>query len=244
MDSLQNAIDQRISRRKYSGIPLENAPFQNLHGLIGELNRESGLEMEIIRDGRVAFEGLNKSYGMFSGVTTLVVVKGESHLPDLSEKAGYYGERLVLEATRMELGTCWVGGTFDRKNPVLNILPSQKLISVITVGYISDNLSFKESMIRRMAHLKKRPLGYFYQSAVTPPEWFLNGIRSVQKAPSAMNRQPVKFRYDENECTAYTTGTADFDLIDLGIAKLHFELAANGRFEWGNGAKWKAGKWA
>lgn len=32
----------------------------------------------------------------------------------LKEKVGYYGEQLILKVTELGLGSCWVGGTFDR----------------------------------------------------------------------------------------------------------------------------------
>ena len=43
-----------------------------------------------------------------------LVFAGPENDPDLDEKCGYYGERIILTATTMGLGTCWVGGTYDR----------------------------------------------------------------------------------------------------------------------------------
>jgi len=41
---------------------------------------------------------------------------GNKDDPNSQEKLGYYGELIVLQATEMRLGTCWVGGTFDRES--------------------------------------------------------------------------------------------------------------------------------
>lgn len=52
---------------------------------------------------------------MFSGVNSYFAMAGRRADLCLREKVGYWGEKLVLEATRLGLGTCWVGGTFDRR---------------------------------------------------------------------------------------------------------------------------------
>ena len=72
------------------------------------------------------------------------------------------------------------------------------------------------------------------------PQWFINGIDAVQKAPSAMNRQPVKFEYKAGEIRTLVEESYRFDLIDMGIAKAHFSIATGGRFELGNRGKYIA----
>lgn len=64
-------------------------------------------------------------------------------------------------------------------------------------------------------------------------------MRAVQKAPSAVNRQPVVFTYKGGIVTALVENTVgDGFALDLGIAKLHFELGAGGgTWAFGNGAE-------
>lgn len=51
-----------------------------------------------------------------------------------------------------------------------------------------------------------------------------------------MNAQPVKFIYKDNKVTAKVPEKINMQLVDLGIAKLHFELGAGGgKWEFGNG---------
>ncbi len=59
------------------------------------------------------FDGLKKSYGLFSGVRHYLALVGNKTDMLTVEKLGYYGELLVLHATALGLGTCWVGGTYD-----------------------------------------------------------------------------------------------------------------------------------
>ena len=58
------------------------------------------------------------------------------------------------------------------------------------------------------------------------PDWFIRGMRAVQKAPSAINKQPVKFMYQEGMVSATVPRETPYQSIDLGIAMLHFEIGA------------------
>ena len=80
-----------------------------------------------------------------------------------------------------------------------------------------------------------------YSSDGPVPDWFLAGMEAVQKAPSAVNRQPVMFSYQEGIVTASVKDIeGDGFAFDLGIAKLHFEIGVGGgTWEFGNGAEFK-----
>ena len=80
-----------------------------------------------------------------------------------------------------------------------------------------------------------------YKSGETVPDWFITGMEAVQKAPSAINRQPVLFTYkDEIVTAAIDDITKEGFAFDLGIAKLHFEIGAGGgTWDFGNSAEFK-----
>ncbi|WP_346914577.1 nitroreductase family protein [Clostridium sp.] len=76
-----------------------------------------------------------------------------------------------------------------------------------------------------------------YESDDNVPQWFINGMKAVQKTPSAINKQSVKFNYKKENVTAKVLGDSDGELVDLSIAKLHFEVGSGeGHWEFGNGA--------
>ena len=231
--NLLEAIDYRISRRSYLPDVIETAKADAIRLLIERYNREQDLSIELIDDGRDAFNGLRKSYGMFSGVRALLVLKGKKEVRNLEEKLGYFGEYLVLEATCLGLGTCWVGGSFDKTSPALNVNDDELLSCVIPIGSVAEETGFKEKFIRRMAHGKVKPLEYFYKADATPPQWFMDGIKAVQRAPSAVNRQKYKFEYIQGAVRAYSEDTNQYAMVDLGIAKAHFVIAAGGQFGFG-----------
>lgn len=68
-----------------------------------------------------------------------------------------------------------------------------------------------------------------WMSFDTPvPDWFINGMRAVQKATLAINLQSEHFTYKSGVVTAEVKGSDNYKLIDLGIAKAHFEIGAGG----------------
>lgn len=233
-----DAIDKRRSRRTYLETAIEQEKIKVLTTFIDQYNAEAKLSMRIIEDGSEAFKGFRKSYGLFKGVKTLIALIGKKSDPYLKEKLGYYGESIVLEATKLDLGTCWVGGTFSNSDNVIEVQEDEALLCVITVGHIKKE-SLKEKMVHRLATRKIKTIDDLYTADCPVSEWFLNGLEAALKAPSANNSKPVKFEYKEGEIKAYVLSTNKFDLMDLGIAKLHFEIATGGRFELGNDAKYK-----
>lgn len=234
--TLLEAIDERRSRRLYLNKPLEPSTIQVLNNLIQSSNSVSGLSIRLLEDGGAAFNGFRKSYGLFSGVRSLILLAGPKSEPHLKEKAGYYGEMLVLEATRLGLGTCWVGGSFDSKSIHPLLVSAEELVCVIPIGEV-EALSFKEKMVHQMVAGKSKSIAQMLRSDELVPNWIADGLKAVQKAPSAANRQPVQFSYINGVLNAFTQADGKFDLVDLGIAKAHFELATDHRFELGNPAK-------
>lgn len=172
---------------------------------------------------------------MFSGVSAYFALVGNTADKHLLEKTGYYGEILVLEATSMGLGTCWIGGSYDKESceKQINIGADEKLISVISVGYAKENKTVKEKIISGIMHRKTKTIEQMYtDEGERVPDNFINGMRAVQKAPSGVNRQPVKFHYRDGIVKANIEGKVLNEKIDLGIAMLHFELGALSDSNW------------
>jgi hypothetical protein len=61
------------------------------------------------------------------------------------------------------------------------------------------------------------------------PEEYVYGMQLVEKAPSAVNRRPVKFRYDNGKLSASVDEPFSDKSIDFGIAKLHFVLGCRAK---------------
>ncbi len=232
--NLLEAINIRKSRRSYLTTPIEENKLKSLYASIEKYNRESGLSNYLVEDGSRPFNGLRKSYGLFKNVRSLIVLKGKELDIHLEEKCGYYGELIVLEATALGLGTCWVGASFDQNDPIFATEKGEKVVCVITVGKVDTTSRLKENIIRTMAHGKAKALEYFYKADTTPPDWFIKGIKAVQKTPSAVNHQYYTFEYKNDTITAESFNKYKLDMVDLGIAKAHFVVACGGSFDFGS----------
>lgn len=240
MDNL-TIIKKRLSRRSYLGTDLSTKQVSALESHIEHWNEISGLTSFFLANGSSAFSKISKSYGMFKGVKSLIVLKGLKSDKDLKEKVGYYGELLILEATKMNLGTCWVGGTFDKESNIFQVEADEELICVITVGNVLMEESFKERILRKTIRRNTKEVGELCEAIGEMPDWLASGMEGVQLAPSTKNTQKVLFLYKTGVLRASIPDTYKFDYVDLGIAKLHFELCAGGHFELGNGGRYFRG---
>ena len=237
MNDIQ-AVNKRESRRIYLEKEIDIKKMIKLKKLINHFNEENNLRISLIDDAREAFGDFRKSYGFFKGVRSVIVLKGLKNDMHLKEKLGYYGERLVIEATKLGLGTCWVGGTFDNKSSLFNSQNDESLVCVLTIGYPYIEKSLREKIIHSVMHRKVKSIDKFYISDTKKlPKWFIDGIELVVRAPSAKNKQPVRFEYKDYIVTAHVDEKNEFDLVDLGISKLHFEIGAKGKFDLGNRAQ-------
>jgi len=237
----QDAINIRCSRRAYLPKLVDYGYINKLRSLVDDYNQKADLNMQIAIDNDEAFNGLLKSYGMFKGVKNYIGMIENKNDPYSQEKLGYYGELIVLQLTEMRLGTCWVGGTFDRKSCPFKLSQQERIACVITFGNVPGEHSVKEKVISALTHRKSKVAEEMYIADTPIPGWFRSGIAAVQKAPSAVNRQPVTFTYKNGVVTASVN---DINIpgieLDLGIAKLHFELGAGGgEWSWGNGSVFK-----
>ncbi|MBP3709044.1 MAG: hypothetical protein J6I73_01335 [Treponema sp.] len=241
MVNYKMAIDARVSRRKYIDKEIEKAKVDALLDAIEIYNKESGLHMQLVlKTGGVAFDGFKKSYGFFVGVKNYLALIGKREDEHRLEKEGWYGEKLVLEATDMGLSTCWVGTSYDKSSCSCDIAADEVLDCVITLGYSDEKHSLKELLMENMMKSRSRKtIEQLTEHDTELPDWFIRGMEAVQKAPTARNSEPFVFTWKNNVASARACGDAERVMIDVGIAKLHFEIGADGgSWDWGNGAQY------
>jgi hypothetical protein len=234
----QRAIDIRCSRRKYLNTPIDYGFANKLKALVKELGATGGVNMQLELNNGEAFKGL-RSYGAFSGVSNYIGLIEDKTDKFSKEKLGYYGEFLVLHATDLRLGTCWAAGTFDRSLCPFKTQDNERIAALIAIGNTPGEKTVKEKLIHSVTHRRRKAPDEIFESDTTPPKWFMRGIYAAHKAPSSINRMPVMFVYRKGEVIARVPDTDETFLIDLGIAKLHFELGVgSGKWDWGNGAQY------
>lgn len=221
--NLLEAINARHSVRKYIDKPIEKNLIDELNKEIETINKESGLNIQLITNEPKAFNCAMAHYGKFSGVSNYFAMVGKKE-KSLDEKIGYYGEKLVLKAQQLGLNTCWVALTYRKIPEAYKIKKDEKLLLVISLGYGETQGANRKS---------KTPEKVSNISAASP-EWFKAGISAALLAPTAMNQQKFYFSLKNNEVQA-KNGIGFYAKVDLGIAKLHFEIGAQkDNFIWKN----------
>lgn len=153
-------------------------------------------------------------YGKFRGVENYIALVGRKG-GELEEKAGYYGEKIVLKAQELGLNTCWVAMTHGKS--AAKIRKGEKLACIIALGY---------GETQGQAH-KNKPAGQLCNCSSNMPDWFSKGMEAALLAPTAMNQQKFYITLENGEVSAQA-GKGFYAKMDLGIVKYHFE-AVTGR---------------
>lgn len=247
---LIDALNVRITTRHYDPSPMAPGTIRQLSSTLNAINMLSGLDIQLVTGKPDVFEAGNTS-GHLSNAANYLALVGPKDDPESMEKAGFYGQRLVLTATLYGLGTGWVAGSWNREAAQRHcrVTPSQALYLGITIGYSASEANYGnqefDQLCRRQA--EHRP-SKSYDELTAPmseddreaaPDWFKAGLAAAAKAPSAMNGQPVLFTLDRKTGDAAASldkNSETGSIIDLGIAKMNFQIGAGGgTWVWGDG---------
>ena len=226
--TLEEAIKARHSVRNYKHQPLTEELIRVLQQKIDECNRLGNLHIQLVTNEMKAFTGI-MSYGQFSGVENYLVMAGKK-ADDLDERVGYYGEQLVLLAQTLGLNTCWVGVSYRKLPAAFKLNEGEKVACVISLGY--GDGKFRQHKIKSREEVSN--------ADDLTPVWFNKGVDAALLAPTAVNQQKFFFelilgkKEGKMKVKASTTfSMLGYTKMDLGIAKLHFEIGAGKEnFEW------------
>ncbi|MGN0778273.1 MAG: nitroreductase family protein [Aristaeellaceae bacterium] len=208
------AMRARHSVRQYTDKPIAKDAVQALEQEIRRCNQEGGLHIQLVLNEPKAFDGFMAHYGKFSGVRNYIVLIGPKG-PDLEEKLGCYGERLVLLAQQLGLNTCWVAMTYSKVKTAFTVQAGEKLVLVIALGY---------GQTQGVAH-KSKPASEVTKADGPVPDWFQRGVEAALLAPTAMNQQKFLLTLEDGRIAA-KAGLGFYAKVDLGIVRCHVELAA------------------
>jgi len=184
------------------------------------------------------------TYGFIKNAKNFIVgavIPWERHWEDY----GYLLEKIILKMTDLELGTCWLGGTFNRSEygKAINVLENEVIPAVTPVGYHTVRRSLRDRVIRWGAKSRSRKAweSLFFDGDFktqlnrdTLGEYTVV-LDMVRLAPSASNKQPWRIVRQGNRYHFYLQRTpnysgfaksVDLQRIDMGIAMCHFDLTA------------------
>lgn len=233
VESWYQAIFVRRSRRSFIDRLPEEGKLERLEKVSREFRPFAGARAEFLRNSpEKVFKGIVGGYGKITGSPYYVAFIGSSESPNVEEGIGYTGEGVILEATALGLGTCWVSGFFrpDAVKEHIALAKHERIYAVTPIGYTEKGFSVKEKFYEGAARsLKKKTLEEIVEGTVPEP-WQAKAIEAARIAPSASNRQPWLFVVGEKSITVRLNSPKDSDKypkrLDCGIAMLHIELGA------------------
>ncbi len=250
MGSMIEAINRRVSVRTYADKPLQEDLKQKVKDLVhGQKTGPFGQAVKLVlidlsEEEKREIRNLG-TYGVIRGASLYVagvVDNTRGAMIDL----GYCLEKVILEITSLGLGTCWMGGTFNRAGFARKTGASKDQVvpAVTPVGYAANRRSALDAVFRGMAGSDNRkpwPQLFFEGDRRTPLTKEAAGaydtaLACLRLAPSASNRQPWRvikephatvFHFFVQRTPGYGRFTrADLQLVDMGIGMCHFQLAA------------------
>jgi nitroreductase len=250
--SIVDIITNRFSVRTYSGEPIDEGALRDLTEAAAGMRTgpfgahlRFGVVAATPKDG-AALKRLG-TYGTIRGAAAFIIgaVKpGGLYLEDY----GYAMERLVLRATELGLGTCWIGGFFNRGSFSRRIGAGrgERVPAVTSVGRIIDLDAARDGIMRRSVGGSRRKgweeLFHDGRFGVALPREsagaFATALEMARLSPSASNRQPARIMRSGSSWHFYLrrtpgylprfartlTGIEDLQRVDVGISMCHFEL--------------------
>lgn len=219
MDILE-LIKARHSVRQYDAKSIPQEIRAKLNECAEECNKKGNLNIQIFYDEPDCFNSRLAHYGKFENVSNYIAVVGKKD-STLEERAGYWGECLVLKAQALGLNTCWVALTHGKSHVKLGT--DEKEVIIIALGYGKTQGSQRKSK-------NAKDISNISDDS---PQWFCRGIEAALLAPTAINQQKFKFTLNGNKVTAKAGLLGSNLKVDLGIVKYHFEVAAGKEnFDW------------
>ncbi|MDI6824466.1 MAG: nitroreductase family protein [Bacillota bacterium] len=157
----------------------------------------------VTRPADEVLRGVVGSYGQVKGAPAYAALVGRTDSPYAHERVGYTGEAVVLEATSLGLGTCWVGGFFrpEVAARLLGVAAGERVMAVIPLGYPGPRSREESIMSGFVRSHRRKPLAELVAGGAPGaagdlarwPAWVRAALEAARLAPSAMNRQPWRF---------------------------------------------------
>jgi nitroreductase len=260
---IQEIIKQRFSCRSYLDEPINSRHRQELNDSLtkqhtGPLGTHARFELvAATQEDSKALKGLG-TYGFIKNPAAFIIGALEDGSKNL-EDYGYLLENIILSATDIGLGTCWLGGSFTKSSfaKKISLRDTEIIPAVVSAGYIAGKNGVRGQIKNIMQYYRRLPAEQLFFTGtfgnllkIEAAGKYIQPLEMVRIAPSASNKQPWRIVQTGNawhfylqRTKGYGKGTllfkflrlADLQRVDMGIAMCHFELTArslglNGRW--------------
>jgi nitroreductase len=241
-------IKKRISCRTYSEKPIEANVLKEFSALVNAAHTGpfgNQPKFKLIKLMSLTPQEWKKlgTYGVIKNARIFLV--GSIQDGNMAmEDYGYCMERLILQATQLGLGTCWLGGTLQRSKfaQAIGLRDGELLPTISPVGYPAQQKSITEKMMRwGIGSDNRKPWSdLFFDDNFSQPLTqaqagkYAEALENLRLAPSASNKQPWRILRDAkiNSFHLYLSRAFGYNSmfpvslqnIDMGIAMCHFAL--------------------
>jgi nitroreductase len=247
---IQEVIKERKSTRTYIRKQPDNSIILKIENYLNQLST-SNYEFVLVKS-----TNSNKklgTYGFIKDATIFVISLLKKDFRDY-EKFGYTFEKIILYVTSLGLSTCWLAGTFNKKQFADAVtLEDDFFIPIISpIGYSAEKEGFLKTLIRKQigSDTRKPWENLFFEDTLDNPlkkdleTNYSNALEMVRLSPSASNKQPWRVIKNKNDYDFYPKRNENYSKFlkydvqknDIGIAMCHFELTLN---EAGINGSWK-----
>ena len=254
--SVLSTIKQRKSTRTYEQKAISAEDRETLQA---DLNALSNDKFRFVWFERKSGSGLAEridTYGVIKGAQVFIVgilnKDAVCHI-DAAVQFGYDFEQIILKATELGFGTCWLGGTFIAATFAkgIELKLNEKIVMLSPVGIPAKKKHLISKITSKSANSStRRPWReLFFDNEITTflseeaAGKYADALEMVRLAPSAVNSQPWRvirsksgFRFYASSTNYFAPRRGEFlRYNDMGIAMAHFELACQ---ELGLDGKW------
>ena len=245
---IRETIEKRRRVRTYAPRPLSREDRERLTGYAESAENPFGVRTRIglIETERSEQPKKLGTYGVIKGAGSFLGIVVPQEKLGL-EAAGYAMEKLVLYATHLGLGTCWLAGTLNREGftKAMQTGENEWMPAITPVGYPAEKPSFHEQLMRSsMKSAQRKPWkDLFFRADFHTPLTeadagaYAEALELLRLAPSATNAQPWRVVMDDGAFHFYAVVGKDaladnppaIQRVDVGIGACHFHLAAQER---------------
>ncbi len=224
-------IRERRSVRTYDATPLSEEEKNALISTAEHATDPFGGQVTIrLRDVDPTHDFKPSTYGVIKGAPAYFLLGiGSDEASALS--AGFRFEQVVLKATEMGLGTCWIAATFRGTAFAqgLDLPEGEELKIVCPVGHPAGRRLMEKMTRLTLGSDKRKPFDTLFfdrdfGTPLSPDNRFAPALAMLRLAPSSTNSQPWRALVDGTCVHFYYLPKSAVSLIDCGIGLCHFSL--------------------
>jgi len=241
---IEEAVQKRYSVRNYSKQEVATETKKAIDTFVESLDNpfQKKVNFHFLESNEAQNQQKLGTYGVIMGADKYIGTTIQLE-PLALEALGYELEAVILYLANLGIGTCWLGGTFNRKEFANAMkIGEEEIFPIITpYGYPAPKKHIKETMMRKMIQADQRKewnllfFNHDFQTPLTKEEAkdLEFPLEMVRLGPSASNKQPWRILVTKDACHFYEykepkySDRFDYDIqrIDMGIAAAHFDFS-------------------